>query len=89
MLADYIMDNKGIFLCGKSKVANEILMREGKIVVAVTDRHDDKVQYSVANLRQCYIPLPDGRLLTFKSSGLFHDPISKPYSKNSIKFSGF
>ena len=26
-LADYIMENKGIFLCGKPKVANEILTR--------------------------------------------------------------
>jgi hypothetical protein len=74
-LADYIMENKGIYLCGKPKVANEILTRGGKIVVAMTDRHYDKAQYSVANLRQCYIPLPDRRLLTFKSSGLFHDPV--------------
>jgi hypothetical protein len=88
ILSDYIMENKGIFLCGKPKVANAILTRGGKIIVAVTDRHYDKVQYSVANLRQCYIPLPDRRLLTFKSSGLFHDPVSKPYNKNSIKFSG-
>jgi len=87
-LSDYIMENKGIFLCGKTKVANEILTREGKIVVALTDRHYNKALYSVANLRQCYIPLPDRRLLAFKSSGLFHDPISKPYNKNSIKFTG-
>jgi len=88
LLADYIMENKGIFLCGKPKTANEILARGGKIIVAMTDRHYDRVQYSVANLRQCYIPLPDGRLLSFKSSGLFHDPVSKPYNKNSIKFTG-
>jgi hypothetical protein len=88
ILADYIMENQGIFLCGRPKVADEILTRGDKIIVAVTDRHYDKVQYSVANLRQCYIPLPDRRLLTFKSSGLFHDPVSKPYSKNSIKFTG-
>ena len=87
-LSDYIMENKGIFLCGKTKVANEILTRDGKIVVALTDRHYNKAPYSVANLRQCYIPLPDRRLLAFKSSGLFHDPISKPYNKNSIKFTG-
>jgi len=87
-LADYIMENKGIFLCGKPKVANEILTRGGKIIVAMTDRHYDKAQFSVANLRQCYIPLPDRRLLTFKSSGLFHDPVSKPHNKNSIKFTG-
>ena len=87
-LADYIMENKGIFLCGKPKVANEILTRGGKIIVAMTDRYYDKAQFSVANLRQCYIPLPDRRLLTFKSSGLFHDPVSEPHSKNSIKFTG-
>ena len=87
-LADYIMENKGIFLCGKPKVANEILTRGCKIIVAVTDRHYDKVQFPVANLRQCYIPLPDRRFLTFKSSGLFHDPVSKPYNKNSLKFTG-
>lgn len=87
-LADYIMANKGIFLCGKSKVANEILTKGGQIIVAITDRHYDKAQFGVANLRQCYIPLPDRRLLTFKSSGLFHDPVSKPYSKDSIKFTG-
>ncbi|MGI9568699.1 MAG: hypothetical protein ACR2PH_02930 [Desulfobulbia bacterium] len=87
-LADYIKENNGIFLCGKPKVANEILTRGGKIIVAVTDRHYDKVQYSVANLRQCYIPLPDRRLLAFKSSGLFHDPVSQPYNKNSTKFTG-
>ena len=87
-LADYIMENKGIFLCGKPKMANEILTRGVKIIVAVTDRHYDKVQYPVANLRQCYIPLPDRRLLTFKSSGLFHDPVSKPHNKNVVKFTG-
>lgn len=87
-LADYIMENKGIFLCGKPKVANEILTRGNKIIVAMTDRHYDKAQFSVANLRQCYIPLPDRRLLAFKSSGLFQDPVSKPYNKNSIKFTG-
>ena len=87
-LSDYILENKGIFLCGKPKRANNILTRGGKIVVAMTDRHYDNAQYPVANLRQCYIPLPDGRLLTFKSSGLFHDPISKPYNKNTIKFTG-
>jgi len=87
-LSDYILENKGIFLCGKPKAANDILTRGGQIVVAMTDRHYDKAQYSVANLRQCYIPLPDGRLLAFKSSGLFHDPVSKPYNKNSIKFTG-
>ena len=87
-LTDYILENKGIFLCGKPKAANDILTRGGKIVVAITDRHYDNAQYSVANLRQCYIPLPDGRLLAFKSSGLFHDPVSKPYNKNSIKFTG-
>ena len=27
ILADYIMENKGIFLCGKPKMANEILTR--------------------------------------------------------------
>ena len=88
ILADYIMENKGIFLCGKPKQANEILTRRDKIIVAVTDRHYDKAQFPVANLRQCYIPLPDRRLLTFKSSGLFHDPVSKPYNKNSLKFTG-
>jgi hypothetical protein len=88
ILADYIMENKGIFLCGKPRMANEILTRRGKIIVAVTDRHYDKAQFPVANLRQCYIPLPDRRLLTFKSSGLFHDPVSKPYNKNSLKFTG-
>ena len=88
ILADYIMENKGIFLCGKPKVANEILTRGGNIIVAVTDRHYDKAQFSIANLRQCYIPLPDRRFLAFKSSGLFHDPVSKSYNKNSIKFSG-
>ena len=87
-LSDYIYENKGIFLCGKPKVANEILTIGGKIIVAMTDRHYDKAQFPVANLRQCYIPLPDRRLLTFKSSGLFHDPVSKPYSRNSIKFTG-
>jgi len=87
-LTDYIMENKGIFLCGKPKVANEILTRGGKIIVAMTDRHYDKAQFSVANLRQCYIPLPDRRLLAFKSSGLFHDPVSKSYNKNAVKFTG-
>ena len=87
-LSDYIIENKGIFLCGKPKVANEILAREGKIIVAVTDRHYAGAQFSVANLRQCYIPLPDKRFLTFKSSGLFHDPVSKPHNKNSVKFTG-
>lgn len=87
-LSDYIIENKGIFLCGKPKVANEILTRGGKIIVAMTDRHYDKAHFSVANLRQCYIPLPDQRFLTFKSSGLFHDPVSKPHNKNSIKFTG-
>jgi hypothetical protein len=87
-LADYIIENKGIFLCGTPKVANKILKRGGKIIVAMTDRHYDKAQFSVANLRQCYIPLPDRRLLAFKSSGLFHDPVSKPHSKHSIKFTG-
>jgi hypothetical protein len=87
-LGDYIIENKGIFLCGKPKVANEILSRGGKIIIAVTDRYYDKVQYPVANLRQCYIPLPDRRLLAFKSSGLFHDPVSTSYNKNSIKFTG-
>ncbi len=66
ILADYIMENKGIFLCGKPKQANEILTRGGKIIVAVTDRHYDKAQFPVANLRQCYIPLPDRRFLTSK-----------------------
>ena len=87
-LSDYIFENKGIFLCGRPKVANEILTKGGKIIVAVTDRHYDKAQFSVANLRQCYIPLPDKRLLTFKSSGLFHDPVSKPHNKNAVKFTG-
>ncbi len=87
-LSDYIFENKGIFLCGRPKVANEILTKGGKIIVAVTDRYYDKAQFSVANLRQCYIPLPDKRLLTFKSSGLFHDPVSKPHNKNSVKFTG-
>jgi len=87
-LSDYIIENKGIFLCGKPRVANEILTRGGKIIVAMTDRHYDKAQFSVANLRQCYIPLPDNRLLTFKSSGLFHDPVSKPHNKNAVKFTG-
>jgi hypothetical protein len=87
-LSDYIIENKGIFLCGKPKVANEILTRGGKIIVAMTDRHYDKAHFSVANLRQCYIPLPDKRFLTFKSSGLFHDPVSKPHNKSSIKFTG-
>jgi hypothetical protein len=87
-LSDYIYENKGIFLCGRPKVANEILTRGGKIIVAVTDRHYDKAQFSVANLRQCYIPLPDKRLLAFKSSGLFHDPVSKPHNKNVVKFTG-
>ena len=77
-LTDYILENKGIFLCGKPKAANDILTRGGKIVVAITDRHNDSAQYSVANLRQCYIPLPDGRLLAFKSSGLFHDRFLSP-----------
>jgi hypothetical protein len=88
ILSDYIIENKGIFLCGKPKVANEILTRGGKIIVAMTDRHYNKAHFSVANLRQCYIPLPDKRFLTFKSSGLFHDPVSKPHNKNSIKFTG-
>lgn len=87
-LADYIIKNKGIFLCGKPKMANEILTRGNKIIVAMTDRHYDKAQFPVANLRQCYIHLPDRRFLTFKSSGLFQDPVSKPYNKNSIKFTG-
>ena len=87
-LSDYIYENKGIFLCGRPKVANEILTKGGKIIVAVTDRHYDKAQFSVANLRQCYIPLPDKRLLSFKSSGLFHDPVSKPHNKNTVKFTG-
>ena len=87
-LSDYIIENKGIFHCGKPRVANKILTRGGKIIVAMTDRHYDKAQFSVANLRQCYIPLPDRRLLTFKSSGLFHDPVSEPHRKNSIKFTG-
>ena len=87
-LSDYIFDNNGIFLCGRPKVANEILTKGGKIIVAVTDRHYDKAQFSVANLRQCYIPLPDKRFLTFKSSGLFHDPVSKPHNKNTVKFTG-
>ena len=87
-LSDYILENKGIFLCGRPKAANDILTRGGNIVVAMTDRHYDNAQYPVANLRQCYIPLPDGRLLAFKSSGLFHDLVSKPYNKNSIKFTG-
>ncbi len=87
-LSDYILENKGIFLCGRPKVANEILTKGGKIIVAVTDRHYDKAQFSVANLRQCYIPLPDRRFLTFKSSGLFHDPVSKPHNKNAVKFTG-
>ena len=87
-LSDYIVENKGIFLCGKPKVANEILTKGGKIIVAVTDRHYDKAVFSVANLRQCYIPLPDKRLLAFKSSGLFHDPVSKSHDKNALKFSG-
>jgi len=87
-LSDYIIENKGIFLCGKPRVANEILRSGGKIIVAMTDRHYDEVQFSVANLRQCYIPLPDNRFLTFKSSGLFHDPVSKPHNKNAVKFTG-
>jgi len=87
-LSDYIIENKGIFLCGKPRVANEILMRGGKIIVAMSDRHYGKAQFSVANLRQCYIPLPDNRLLTLKSSGLFHDPVSKPHNKNAVKFTG-
>jgi hypothetical protein len=87
-LSDYIYENKGIFLCGRPKVANEILTKGGKIIVAVTDRNYDKAQFSVANLRQCYIPLPDKRFLTFKSSGLFHDPVSKPHNKNVVKFTG-
>jgi len=87
-LSDYIFKNKGIFLCGRPKVANEILTNGGEIIVAVTDRHYDKAQFSVANLRQCYIPLPDKRLLAFKSSGLFHDPVSKPHNKNAVKFTG-
>jgi hypothetical protein len=87
-LSDYIYENKGIFLCGRPKVANEILAKGGRIIVAVTDRHYDKAQFSVANLRQCYIPLPDKRLLTFKSSGLFHDPVSKPHNKKVVKFTG-
>jgi hypothetical protein len=87
-LSDYIYANKGIFLCGRPKVANEILAKGGEIIVAVTDRHYDKAQFSVANLRQCYIPLPDKRFLTFKSSGLFHDPVSKPHNKNVVKFTG-
>ena len=87
-LYDYIIENKGIFLCGKPRVANEILTRGSKIIVAMTDRHYDKAQFSVANLRQCYIPLPDSRFLTFKSSGLFHDPVSKPHNKKSVKFTG-
>jgi len=87
-LADYIMENKGIFLSGKPSTANEILMKGGEIVVAITDRYFAKAQFPVANLRQCYIPLPDNKFLAFKSSGLFHDPVSKPYSKESIKFTG-
>ena len=87
-LSEYIIENKGIFLCGRPQVANEILTKGGKIIVAMTDRHYDKAQFSVANLRQCYIPLPDKRLLAFKSSGLFHDPISKPHNKNVVKFTG-
>jgi hypothetical protein len=87
-LSDYIHENKGIFLCGRPKVANEILSKGGKIIVAVTDKHYDKAQFSVANLRQCYIPLPDKRLLAFKSSGLFHDPVSRPHNKNVVKFTG-
>ncbi len=87
-LSDYIIENKGIFLCGQPRVANEILTRGDKIIVAMNDRHYAKVQFSVANLRQCYIPLPDNRLLTFKSSGLFHDPVSKPHNKNAVKFTG-
>jgi len=88
ILSDYIIENKGIFLCGKPRAANEILTRGGKIIVAMTDRHYGKAQFSVANLRQCYIPLPDNRLLTFKSSGLFHDPVSRPHNKNAVKFTG-
>jgi len=50
------VENKGIFLCGKPKAANEILTRGGKIIVAMTAINYDKAQFSVANLRQCYIP---------------------------------
>ena len=57
------MENRGIFLCGKPKAANEILTRGGKIIVAMTAINYDKAQFSVANLRQCYIPLAYRRLL--------------------------
>jgi len=53
-LADYIMENKGIFLCGKLKAANEILTRRGKIIVAMTDRRYDN-QYNLF--------FPDNRII--------------------------